>query len=232
MEQFQAPGAGQSIHWSLRALYLPLLRSEETPHYLGHWLRPPSRINVRLLLGYFTMSIVSPHAHCGRHVFIKKDLYCSDLAFICSVYSDFTGVQDGRHLLMEISQSKGRVINFLSATKNKATCTMSEKDEKWIWVSSCAYMNMTMPTTIEHILNLKITLWGSPSCAATRRVCKVRGIANPSENDFQWEHNSILANRLLNNIYVDKFRMVFVKTADCTHVHNSVCMPELTVGCK
>ena len=25
--------------------------------------------------------------------------------------------------------------------------------------------------------------------------------------------------------------MVFVKTADCTHVHNSVCMPELTVGC-
>ena len=93
-------------------------------------------------------------------------------------------------------------------------------------------MNTAISTTIEHILNLKVTLWGSPSCAATRRVCKVRGIASPSENYFQWEHNSILANLLLNNIYVDKFRMVFVKTADCTHVHNSVCMPELTVGCK
>ena len=93
-------------------------------------------------------------------------------------------------------------------------------------------MNTAMSTTIEHILNLKVTLWGSPSCAATRRVCKVRGIANPSGNDFQWELNSILANLLLHNIYVDKFRMVFVKTADCTHVHNSVCMPELTVGCK
>ena len=119
---------------------------------------------------------------------------------------------------------------FLSGIKKHGH--YERKGWKWIWVSSCAYMNTAKSTTIEHILNLKITLWGSPSCAATRRVCKVRGIANPSENDFQWEPNSILANLFLDNIYVDKFRMVFVKTVDCTHVHNSVCMPELTVGCK
>ena len=124
MEQFQAPGAGQSIHWSLRALYLPLLRSEETPHYLGHWLRPPSRINVRLLLGYFTMSIVSPHAHCGRHVIV----FIETCIAVISLSSAAFIPTSPESRIVATFEWKDANLERKSVIKDEAT--MSEKDKK------------------------------------------------------------------------------------------------------
>ena len=78
------------------------------------------------------MSIVGLHAHCGRHLFKDRDLYCSDLTLICSVYSDFTRVQDCRHLWMEKSQSKEKEIMLFVIWTRQCQLPLNIF---WIWKS-------------------------------------------------------------------------------------------------